>query len=196
RVRGAGDGVCGGMGMGETGGASDVVVDAWMTLAWIAAEDRDRYTDALRLAGVAGGVLERLGGNPRLEASLEDHLRVLHLDRHELHLARRHLQRRLALRAKRYGPRHAHHTASPQHIAMLDEFSGDIAKAIEVYHRARTIAEAELGPQHPEVLAMVSSEGSALYKSERFTDAIALLSPQLARAEQVAGPSSELAASF
>src|SRR5262249_42099264 len=77
----------------EAGRASDVVADAWMTLAWIAAEDRDRYGDALRLAGVAGGVVERLGGNPRLEATLEDHLGVLHLDRHELDLARRHLER-------------------------------------------------------------------------------------------------------
>jgi tetratricopeptide (TPR) repeat protein len=180
----------------EAGRASDVVVDAWMTLAWIAAEDRDRYADALRLAGVAGGVLQRLGGDPRLEATLEDHVGVLHLDRNELADARRHLERGLALREKLLGPASDDYARSLQHLAFLEEAAGNLARALELHHRARTIAEAELGPRHPDVLAMLSAEGAALYKLRRYTEAVDLLGRGLATAEQVAGPSSDLAASF
>ncbi|HEX3477638.1 MAG TPA: serine/threonine-protein kinase [Kofleriaceae bacterium] len=180
----------------EAGRASDVVVDAWMTLAWITAEDRDRYADALRLAGVAGGVLQRLGGEPRLEATLEDHVGVLHLDRNELVDARRHLERGLALREKLLGPASDDYARSLQHLAILEEADGNLPRALELHHRARTIAEAELGPRHPDVLAMLSAEGAALYKLRRYTEAVDLLGRGLATAEQVTGPSSDLAASF
>ncbi|HZJ62505.1 MAG TPA: tetratricopeptide repeat protein [Kofleriaceae bacterium] len=190
------DGLYRAIAIAETGRAADVVADAWMTLAWIAAEDRDRYSDALRLAGVAGGVVERLGGNPRLEATLEDHLGVLYLDRNELDAARRHLERGLALREKLYGKTNDDYARSLQHVAMLEQFAGNIDRAVDLYHQARTIAEAELGPQHPDALAMVSSEGAALYKHERFADAVELLTAGLARAERASGADSELAASF
>ena len=180
----------------ETGRASDVVVDAWMTLAWIAAEDRDRYADALRLAGVAGGVLVRLGGNPRLEATLADHLGVLHLDRHELPEARQHLTRGLALREKLYGRSDDEYARSLQHVALLEEAEGHQARALELHQQARAIAEAELGPHHPDVLAMVSSEGASLFRLERYPEAVEVLTRGLARAEQAAGADSELTASF
>jgi tetratricopeptide (TPR) repeat protein len=180
----------------ETGRASDVVVDAWMTLAWIAAEDRDRYADALRLASVAAGVLERLGGNPRLEATLEDHLGVLRLDRHEIALARRHLERGLALREKLYGQADDQYARSLQHLALLEESEGNYAKALGLHRRARAIAEAELGPRHPDVLAMVSTEGGALFKVGSYAEAVELLTRGLATAEQAMGASSDLVGSF
>ncbi|HSS01300.1 MAG TPA: serine/threonine-protein kinase, partial [Kofleriaceae bacterium] len=190
------DGLYRAIAIAETGRASDVVADAWMALAWIAAEDRDRYADALRLAGVAGGVVRRLGGNPRLEATLEDYLGVLRLDRNELDVARQHLERGLALREKLYGPTHDETARSLQHVAFLEESAGNLAKALDLHHRARTIAEAELGPHHPDVLAMLSSEGAALFKLERHAEAAALLTDGLARAERATGPTSELTASF
>src|SRR5439155_934036 len=149
--------------IGEAGRASDVVVEAWMTLAWITAEDRDRYADALRLAGIAGGVLQRLGGDPRLEGILEDHIGVFHHGRNELADARRHLERALALREKLFGPASDDYARTLQHLAYVEDSAGNLARALELDHRARTIAEAELGPRHPDVLAMLSAEGAMLY---------------------------------
>ncbi|HEX3763909.1 MAG TPA: serine/threonine-protein kinase [Kofleriaceae bacterium] len=180
----------------EAGRASDVVADAWMALAWMTAEDRDRYADALRLAGVAGGVLQRLGGDPRREATLEDYIGVLHLDRNELADARLHLERGLALREKLLGPASDESARSLQHLAILEESAGNLPRSLELHHRARTIAEAELGPRHFDVLAMLSAEGAGLYKLQRYPEAVDLLARGLATAEQVAGPSSDLAASF
>jgi tetratricopeptide (TPR) repeat protein/tRNA A-37 threonylcarbamoyl transferase component Bud32 len=180
----------------EAGRASDVVVEAWMTLAWIAAEDRDRYADALRLAGVAGGVLQRLGGDPRLEATLEDHVGILHFDRNELADARRHLERGLALREKLLGPASDDVARSLQHLGFLEDAAGNLTRSLELHHRARTIAEAELGPRHIDVLAMLSAEGAGLYKLKRYTEAVDLLGRGLSIAEQAVGPSSDHAASF
>jgi eukaryotic-like serine/threonine-protein kinase len=180
----------------EAGRASDVVVEAWMTLAWIAGEDRDRFGDALRLAGVAGGVLARLGGNPRLEATLEDHLGSIQIGRHEYAEARRHLERGLALREKLYGRADDEYARSLQHLAILEDSEGQYPRSFELSHQARVIAEAALGPRHPDVLIMVSSEGAALFSLGRYPEAVELLTRGLGSAEQATGPSSELVASF
>src|SRR6185295_8450285 len=120
----------------ETDRASDVAVDAWMALAWITAEDRARYADAFRFASLAGAVLERIGGNLRLEASIEDLVGVLHLDRHELAPARRHLERGLALREKVFGRTDSEYAASLQHVATLEESAGNLGKALELNRQA------------------------------------------------------------
>lgn len=176
--------------------ASDVVVDAWMTLAWIAGEDFGRYGDALRLAGVARGVLERMGGNPRLEASLEDHLGVLHLDRGSLVVARHHLERGLALRERNFGAEDSETAASLQHVAILEQASGNLDKALAMHRRARSITERELGPRHIDSLAMLGAEGATLYELGKYADANALLERGLVTVEEVTGAHSEMTSSF
>jgi tRNA A-37 threonylcarbamoyl transferase component Bud32/tetratricopeptide (TPR) repeat protein len=179
----------------ESGRAADVVADAWITLAWITGADRGRPVEGLRLAGVASGVLKRLGGNPRLESLLEDHIGVLNLDRGELALARRHLERGLALREQLYG-KGSEYAVSLQHLALLERASGNIDKALGMLQESRRLAEAELGPRHPDVLAMLGAEGATLYELERYEEANALLERGLPLAEQGMGGESEMVASF
>ncbi len=182
--------------LAESGRASEVAADAWITLAWIVGEDRGRTADALRFAGVARGVLERIGGSARLEAVLEDHLGVLYLDQGALQLARHHLERALSMRERAYGVSDANYAASLQHVALLEQASGNHDKALQLHTRAREITEGELGSTHPDVLAMIGGEAAALYELGRYADADALLEKTLPVAVSASGPESELVASL
>ena len=182
--------------LAEGARSSEIAADAWMALAWTLGQDFGRTADAIKLTGVARGVIERGGGNPRLEATLEDFLGVLYLDSDSLVVARHHLERGLVLRERLYGPTDTEYAASLQHLALLEQASGQREKALDMHHRARVISEAALGGGHPEVLAMLGGEGATLYELERYQEANDLLEAGLVTVEKSVGLESELATSF
>jgi tetratricopeptide (TPR) repeat protein/predicted Ser/Thr protein kinase len=180
----------------EAGRANELVVDAWLELAWVVGEEQARYRDAHRLIQLARGALARLGPNPRLEATLEDGVGVLYLDEGKLDLARRHLERGLALSEKLYGPNHTDVAANLQHLALLEQAEGNHDEAIAMHRRARTITEKELGPEHPNMLSLLGGEGGALYEADRLDEAALVLERGLALAEKTGAGSSPFTASL
>jgi tetratricopeptide (TPR) repeat protein/predicted Ser/Thr protein kinase len=159
---------------GEAGRAGAVTVDAWLHLVWIVGEEQARYTDAMRLAAVARGALERMGGNRRLESVLEDHLGVLHFNKGDHAAARPRLERSLALREALYGPDDLELSATLQHLALLEQAEDRMDRALELHRRARRIAEKAQGPEHLEVIMFLGGEAAVLYEIGRLEEAYAL----------------------
>jgi eukaryotic-like serine/threonine-protein kinase len=165
-----------------------------MAMAWILGEDLGKVAEAIQIVGVARGVIDRVGGNPRLEATLEDYLGVLHLGRSEPVIARHHLERALDMRARLNG-KDAQYASVLQHVAILEGHT-DREKALALHHEARTILERELGLGNPETLAVYGGEGATLYELGRYREAADLLERGLATVEKSVGMDSDLAASF
>jgi tetratricopeptide (TPR) repeat protein len=181
---------------GEAGRAEVETLDAWIELVWLVGEEGGRYPEAHRLARVARGVLDRIGGHPRLEATLDDFVGVLYLDQGKLEEARAPLERALASRREIFGPEDSETAAVIQHLAILEAEEGDLEESLRLHHQARVINEAELGADHPDVIAMLSGEGSALYQLGRHAEALALFERALAWCEATGNGGGPYAAAF
>ncbi|HUS65430.1 MAG TPA: tetratricopeptide repeat protein [Kofleriaceae bacterium] len=180
----------------EAGRAGEVAVNAWLHLVWVTGEEQGRHAEALGLARVARGALERMGGSPRLEAVLEDWEGVLYLDQGKLDEARARLERGLALREQVFGPEDPETAGSLQHLALLEQAAGRPRDAVPLHARARAIVEAALGPDHPEVVIYRNAEGAALYEAGRLDEALAIYRRSLEAAERGGGGESPVAAAL
>ncbi|HWM87629.1 MAG TPA: serine/threonine-protein kinase [Kofleriaceae bacterium] len=179
----------------EAARSGETTVDAWLELIHILSESGGRYEEARRMARLARGALERIGGDRRLEAGLEDWYGVLHMEQGALDQARPHLERALELREKlgRAGPE-SELAASIQNLALLEQKLGNHERALSLHRRARAVAAEHYSPDHPGALSLASGEASCLYEMGRLDQALAMFEHGLDRARAVQGERSEAVA--
>jgi eukaryotic-like serine/threonine-protein kinase len=143
----------------ESSGSNQVATEAWVELVWQVGEGLSRYPDALQLARVARGSLERLGGNELIEARLEDYVGTIYLTLEQLDRARPLLERALALREKAYGPGPSPDVAaSLQHLGLLFQAEHKDALALPLHRRAREMVEQIKGPDNEHTLQLLNGE--------------------------------------
>jgi tetratricopeptide (TPR) repeat protein/predicted Ser/Thr protein kinase len=164
----------------EAADAGGLAARVWLDLVWLVGDEGERYAEAHRLAAIAAGTLDRIGGDRALQAVYEDRLGVIFYDEARYAEAAPHLARGLALRDQLFGPASVEAAASLQHLAMLYTAEGRDADALDLHHRARENAERGLGPSHPDTLAILGGEAAALYKLGRLGEALALFERALA----------------
>jgi eukaryotic-like serine/threonine-protein kinase len=108
-----------------------------------------KLDDAARVLDLAGAKLERLGGDPALQADVETSRAFLHVNRGETALAVAAAERALALRTETAG---AESTLAARALANLGDlvaWSGDATRALELRSRAAALLERLLGDRHP-----------------------------------------------
>ncbi len=93
-------------GAAESGRHGHAAADAWLELSRLVGESGDRRSQAHRLARLARGAIERLGGDARREGNIEDWTGELYLAEGRMEAARDHLERGLALRLRALGGSH------------------------------------------------------------------------------------------
>ena len=126
------------LGASQAGRASRIAVEAWLDLGWIAYRQK-RRDDANRVALLARGALERVGGDAGLESILEGLIGVILSDQGKLAEARGHLQRSLEVSEKGGESRLA--TEAHKRLAALSAMQGDLEGALGQQRRAIALAE-------------------------------------------------------
>ncbi|HKE17421.1 MAG TPA: tetratricopeptide repeat protein [Kofleriaceae bacterium] len=180
---------------GEASHNGLVTVRAWIDLLWVVGNEQMRFAEAERLGRVARGAIERLGGDPRAQAQLDEWLGVLYLRQGNGKDARAPLERALAAYRKQGLPEVE--LARPlRHLADLERTVRNHDQAIRLYRQSREIVEKAYGPDHPRVTSLLGSEGSILYDTARYDEALAIFERGLAAEERVVGPASHTAGTF
>ena len=181
---------------GQAGRASRVTAERWIELAWLVGVQDARRPEGHRLARLARAAVDRVGRDDALESQVESLIGNLYLDDHKLTEARPHLQRAVALSEKAYGVDGFYVAESVQLLAILAEKEQKYEESIRLHRRVRSVAEKALGPEHPDVLAILTGEGSALHAAGHHEQALALNRHGVALAEKALGPHSEIAATL
>ena len=172
------------LGASQAGRASRISVEAWLDLAWISFRQK-RREEAQRLALLARGALERVGGDAGLESSLEGLIGAILSDQGKLAEARGHMQRSLELSEKGGEPRLA--TEAHKRLAALSAMQGDLEGALSQQRRAIELAEKVLGAEHPAIASYLVNEGAMLGQLHRLDESLEVNRRALALAEQSEG---------
>jgi eukaryotic-like serine/threonine-protein kinase len=181
---------------GEAGHSSQDVAQAWIELVWLVGDHGENHEETKRIALIAKGAIDRLGGAIALEAELESAVGMHHVDRGMYDEGRRRLERALALKEKAFGPEHVQLISPLQHLAILAEEQGDLETALRLYRRGREIGEKERGPENPDIISLLGGEGNVLGSLGRHDEALVLLERGLALTERTFGPESTNAGAF
>jgi len=173
----------------EAARSGETAVGGWLELIEVLSASGNRREEARRMARLAQAALERVGATPRLEARIEEWHGVLALDRGALDEAQPHLERALALRERRDRAGLGSDVASSiHHLAALEDRRGHHERALALHRRARAAAEAQLAPDHPDIVPLLVAEAGCLRDMQRFDDASALLESALQLADRVMSP--------
>ena len=179
----------------ESGRSSEVSVDAWLELLWVVGDEQKRIPEARRLAQVARGAIERLGGSPRAEGKLEDWTGMMYFNEARYEEAREPLQRALA-RFRQHGEDSPEMSSALRHLGDVSVQLGRTDEALDLYRRARAILEKHYGPEHPNAISLVGSEGMTLHFMGRQDEALAIFERGLAAEERGSGPMTHTAGTF
>ncbi len=143
--------------------------------------------EALQHARHAQASIERLGGNPDLQASLHAHLGGMYFGASELDDAEREFKRALAVQEANLGPEDPALAGPIYNLALISTAHGRHGEALPLYQRALKLAERSLGAEHPDVATLLTSMAQTLSGQGRYEEAIALLRRSKAIQEKYQG---------
>jgi tetratricopeptide (TPR) repeat protein len=166
-------------------GRSDLALARALTDAiWVAGYDLRHFDEAERLAQLAHGALERLGGSPRVEAQLLGYEGAVLLAKGDADAALEHHRKALAIQTA-----HGLDTAMTlNNIALVQQRKGDDAGALASYQQVLASQEKQLGGQHPDVALVLNNIGFTQQRLGHYDEAYAALQRALAIREGVLGP--------
>jgi tetratricopeptide (TPR) repeat protein/predicted Ser/Thr protein kinase len=180
----------------ESGRNGEASVEAWLELLWVVGDEQKRIPEARRLAQVARGAIERLGGGRRIEARLEDWSGMMYFYEARYEEAREPLQRSIALLRQHGGEENPDLGTVLRHLGDTSVQLGRSEEALGIYRRARAITEKHYGPEHPNAISLVGSEGATLHYLGRQDEALAIFERGLAAEERGMGAQTHTAGTF
>ncbi|HKE17312.1 MAG TPA: serine/threonine-protein kinase [Kofleriaceae bacterium] len=181
---------------GQAGRAMATTTSAWLELGWMVGVEAGRWDEGQRIARLARGALERMGGDRELESDLEGLIGTLHVQKQELAKARPHLQRSLDLAEKGSSPDKQVVREAIKRMAILAGAEGDHETALRLHRRVRELTEKALGAEHPANLGNLLNEGAMLGELGRVDESLELDRRALAMAEKAEGQASYVRASL
>ncbi len=160
-----------------------VAATAWIDLVGMAT-DRVHFEEGHRIAVVAKGAIDEIGGDPPLEAKLAESLGVLEQREGKLAASRADFSRAVAILEKHYGADDYRLAVPLQRLAGVTLSAGSTDEAVKLSRRARVGLEKELGPDAPQVVTLRMVEGSTLMEAGQLDAAMAIFKDTLAAAER------------
>lgn len=136
----------------------------------------------------ARALLERVGGDPRLESQLLHSQGNTLMRQGQLTEALPLLQQALALREKVYGHDSVELHAVLNTLGDTLKLMGRIDEALEHLRRSQALLEKAYGPEHPRTAVVLNNQGTVLVAAKRFEEALACQRESLARLERAHGP--------
>jgi tetratricopeptide (TPR) repeat protein len=165
----------------------EVAARAWIRLASFAGIEKGQLDEGLRLAQHGRAFIERLGGDPRLEAMLAGDLGIIYrrLGRYDESL--QHFDRAIELGTMVYGPAHTTIGGWINSAGLTLLEAGKYAEARTRFQRALAIFEKEFGP-HPRLATVYVNLGLERFRSGDFEQAAAFAKRSLEIDEREGGP--------
>jgi tetratricopeptide (TPR) repeat protein len=178
----------------DAGHDDTLMASAWTGLTRLVGYEEQHYDDGLSWARYARAQLERIGGNPRIEAQLLVSVGTIYAEQGKPDLAQPEHERALALQEKILGP------ASTEVAKTLldlgyDYFArGQWDQALAVYQRSLDIRERVLGPAHPQYATSLINVGNVYYQRRELDRAAECYQRALGIQERALGPEHPLVA--
>jgi tetratricopeptide (TPR) repeat protein len=136
-------------------------------LAWLVAVvgyDLEKGDDGIAIAVEARGALDRIGGDPRVEAMLESSLGRAYSSMHDYPHMLEHHKKALALRRRVFGEDDPMTANSHNNVAIALDDADQIEDSLAEHRLALAIRQKVLGPDHPQVAQSLGGVGSALHE--------------------------------
>jgi eukaryotic-like serine/threonine-protein kinase len=168
----------------EAGGHLEAATRAWVELTALYGDRLQKFPEAHAAADHARALLERLGGDPRLEAALDDNFGMALMEEGKYGEARAVLEKSLPLRDAADPDRGITLNA----LGNLMRKQGDYAGAVDYHERARALFEKTLGPSHPKVAQATKNVGNSYWSKGQLDEALALYQKALEIQLRALGP--------
>ena len=172
----------------ERGGDDLARARAAAALLYVLGRSQGRFEEALHLADQTRTLLDAVDAGDGVRADFENNLGAVLARAGRLEEADAAHRRALALRTKRFGPRHPATLASEGALAVVASSRGRHAEAIASLERTQARASQALGPDHPTTLSLSGNLATALARAGRTDDAARTLEALVARTESALGP--------
>ncbi|HTJ44712.1 MAG TPA: serine/threonine-protein kinase [Kofleriaceae bacterium] len=142
-------------------GADDLrAIDAWRNLAFVVGYLEQRHDEGRRDAELASAALERIGGDERRRADLDELLGTLAWVDGDYAEARRRHEASLAAREKLLGPDNIDVATALVNLAIVEKADGHYEVAAGDATRAIEIMQHALGADHPQLAGAYSNLGN------------------------------------
>jgi tetratricopeptide (TPR) repeat protein/predicted Ser/Thr protein kinase len=145
----------------EAGRHDEIAARARATLVFLVGYEKAEYARGLALVPAATAALERLGGNPEIEAMIERALGAIDADQSKIDTAIPHFEKAVALTERAFGAEHPDFARALNNLGMAVMARGDGALSLELQQRALAIYEKLLGPAHPTIATALHDLGNA-----------------------------------
>ncbi|HWQ29245.1 MAG TPA: tetratricopeptide repeat protein [Dehalococcoidia bacterium] len=175
--------------LGKDGEAEEALLRAWRAalagrddrlaaraasrLVWLLGYRRARYAEARAWGQSAGGLIERLGDEGRLQAELSAALGLVHGAEGKHHEALQEQRRALALAEKTLGAGHPELPMRSNNVGLALYRLGRHDEALTYYRRALATGEAAYGREHPDIAVFLNNIGIIASERGRYDEAIA-----------------------
>jgi serine/threonine protein kinase len=140
----------------EAGRHDESAAESWTLLSMVQGDDLQHYDDAQRSAELAAAALERLGGQPRIEAELANAVGATAFRRSKLGEARAAFDRGLKICERAPECRTA---GLLNNLGSVADQEGDYVAAESYYRRSLELRERTLGRDHPDVVPVLLNLG-------------------------------------
>jgi eukaryotic-like serine/threonine-protein kinase len=136
-----------------------VIARVAIGLTWLSNGADGDLASAERWARHGLAATARMGGEPELEAQLQNALGMAYLEHDRFVEAQTCFRNGLAIREAAFGPDHASLSEPLNAMGQLLGKQGEHPQAAEYFERARRLMEREYGPQHPNTAAAIGNLG-------------------------------------
>jgi len=144
---------------------------AWTGLVFVIGYDGAEYARGMELARHASAVLERLGGDAEVQATLEQALGAIEGDQGHLDPAVEHFERAARLLRSRLGDDHQSTIGALDNLALTYASQGRLDRAIALHRQVLAIRRRTLGDDHPVVAQSLEYLGNALHSQRNYVEA-------------------------
>jgi eukaryotic-like serine/threonine-protein kinase len=145
----------------EAGRHDAIAAQAWAHLVYLVGNGNAEYARGLSLVPRATAAIARLGGNPAIEALLENALGSIDLSQSKVEASIPHFEKAVALHEQAHGREHPETARALEGLAMALLKQGDASRAAALLQRALDILERMLGSVHPHVARVWALLGNA-----------------------------------
>jgi eukaryotic-like serine/threonine-protein kinase len=161
-------------------GHTENVVRVSLGLIWVTGEAARPMIEPDRWYAHGKAALERMGGDPELDAELERAVAIAYIAHGEVAPAETHVRASLRIREQAFGADHTSMGAPWGALGQLLAMKGDYVGAREAFQRSLELNEREYGPAHPNIAASLDNLGSAYGESGMIAEALPLFERAMA----------------
>ncbi|WP_163997533.1 serine/threonine-protein kinase [Pyxidicoccus caerfyrddinensis] len=176
-------------GLASQAGRDDVhAAEAFINLVFVEGELAERPEQAELWRELAQSLLERIGGDDRLEGNLAFQQGLVLVRQGRAAEAIPLLRRCLAMRERAFGKEHAYLVDALLTLGTALRSVGQMEEALAAQQRTRTLIVRNFGPDHPYVAMTLNNIAGTYAAMHRYDEALAAFAESMATFERASGP--------